>query len=219
MLGNWQQDDAVRLEQLSEAIKRIYASTFSTPCEGYVRATPFRLEEEKMAVICQQVVGRCMGSGFTRISAESVRSHNFLSVPPMTFCRWNCGGWHGAGADGGGRRKGLCFVHAIRKSRAFSSVEDILANSQSEFGRWQSMAPARRSSELRKCDSGRDGRRGWHVAIRRLTYSAITMLSMTASPPGDAHCELLRPMLSRGVSAGAILELLVTYREDALGHP
>src|SRR6267378_6556328 len=57
MLGNWQEDDGLRLEQLSEAIKRIYASTFSTHAKAYVRATPFRLEEEKMAVILQQVVG------------------------------------------------------------------------------------------------------------------------------------------------------------------
>ena len=40
-----------------EAIKRVYASTFSQHAKAYVRATPYRLEEEKMAVILQQVVG------------------------------------------------------------------------------------------------------------------------------------------------------------------
>ena len=45
------------LEQLLEAIKLVYASTFSQHAKAYVRATPYRLEEEKMAVVLQQVVG------------------------------------------------------------------------------------------------------------------------------------------------------------------
>ena len=47
----------VRLNELCEAIKRVYASTFSRHAKAYVRATPYRLEEEKMAVLLQQVVG------------------------------------------------------------------------------------------------------------------------------------------------------------------
>src|SRR6201998_1215019 len=57
MLGNQQTDPHTRLEELSEAVKRVYASTFSQHAKTYVRATPYRLEEEKMAVILQQVVG------------------------------------------------------------------------------------------------------------------------------------------------------------------
>src|SRR5207245_4206155 len=50
MLGNQQADLRLRLDELCEAIKRIYASTFSQHAKAYVRATPYRLEEEKMAV-------------------------------------------------------------------------------------------------------------------------------------------------------------------------
>src|SRR5580692_4103055 len=57
MLGNQQADPEARLAALSEAIRRVYASTFSRHAKAYVRATPYRLEEEKMAVILQQVVG------------------------------------------------------------------------------------------------------------------------------------------------------------------
>ena len=57
MLANHDADLSIRLEQLMEAIKRVYASTFSQHAKAYVRATPYRLEEEKMAVILQQVVG------------------------------------------------------------------------------------------------------------------------------------------------------------------
>ena len=72
--------------QLSEAIKRVYASTFSQHAKAYVRATPYRLEEEKMAVILQQVVGAvARRSGFYPDFSGVVRSHNFYPVSPMTF--------------------------------------------------------------------------------------------------------------------------------------
>src|SRR6202044_414282 len=57
MLPNCHPDIQLRLEQLLEAIKLVYASTFSRHAKAYVRATPYRLEEEKMAVLLQQVVG------------------------------------------------------------------------------------------------------------------------------------------------------------------
>src|SRR5208282_6049606 len=57
MLGNQHTSLQVRIDELSEAIRRVYASTFSQHAKAYVRATPYRLEEEKMAVILQQVVG------------------------------------------------------------------------------------------------------------------------------------------------------------------
>ena len=41
MLGNERADIRVRLDELSEAIKRIYPSTFSRYAKDYVRATPF----------------------------------------------------------------------------------------------------------------------------------------------------------------------------------
>ena len=57
MLPNNHPDAAVRLEQLLTAIRRVYASTFSQHAKRYLGTTPYRLEEEKMAVIIQKVVG------------------------------------------------------------------------------------------------------------------------------------------------------------------
>ena len=74
-----------RLAALSEAIRRVYASTFSRHAKAYVRATPYRLEEEKMAVILQQVVGTRHGERFYPDFSGVVRSRNFYPVPPMTF--------------------------------------------------------------------------------------------------------------------------------------
>ena len=63
----------------------MYASTFSRHAKAYVRATPFRLEEEKMAVILQQVVGSFFGARFYPDFSGVARSRNFYPVPPMAF--------------------------------------------------------------------------------------------------------------------------------------
>ena len=85
MLGNQQADVEQRLTALSEAIRRVYASTFSRHAKAYVRATPYRLEEEKMAVILQQVVGTPHGQRHYPDLSGVVRSRNFYPVPPMAF--------------------------------------------------------------------------------------------------------------------------------------
>ncbi len=91
MLGNQQASLQTRLDELSEAIKRVYASTFSQHAKAYVRATPYRLEEEKMAVILQQVVGTLHGRRFYPDFSGVVRSHNFYPVLADDVCRWHCG--------------------------------------------------------------------------------------------------------------------------------
>jgi hypothetical protein len=99
-----------------------------------VRATPYRLEEEKMAVILQQVVGTLHGQRFYPDFSGVVRSHNFYPVPPMTFADGIAAVALGLGrtvVDGG---KCLMFCPRYPKNLLqFSSVEDILANTQTEF--------------------------------------------------------------------------------------
>src|SRR5271163_3030008 len=85
MLGNQEADPDARLAALSEAIRRVYASTFSRHAKSYVRATPYRLEEEKMAVILQQVVGMQHAQRFYPDFSGVVRSRNYYPVPPMAF--------------------------------------------------------------------------------------------------------------------------------------
>ena len=134
MLANHDADLSTRLEQLMEAIKRVYASTFSQHAKAYVRATPYRLEEEKMAVILQQVVGTVHRERFYPDFSGVVRSYNFYPVPPMSYRDGIAAVVLGLGravVDGG-----KCLSFCPRYPRhliQFSSVEDILANSQSDF--------------------------------------------------------------------------------------
>ncbi len=83
MLPNDQSDLGHRLDSLVQAIKLVYASTFSSGAKLYLQATHYRLEEEKMAVIIQKVVGARHGDRFYPDMAGVARSYNFYPRPPM----------------------------------------------------------------------------------------------------------------------------------------
>src|SRR5450755_4192878 len=227
MLGNQQADahenQLNRLSALSQAIRRVYASTFSHHAKAYVRATPYRLEEEKMAVILQQVVGTQHNNRFYPDFSGVVRSRNYYPVPPMTFEDGIAAVALGLGravVDGG-----KCLTFCLRYPQnllQFSSVEDILANSQSEF--W--------ALEL---DGAADGRPGhWHE--RRFSLDAAesdgTLLPLAFTYSRDNHAiydgvsrpgariVTFAPMLKHGTFPLAeILDVLVRAGEDALGNP
>jgi CheY-like chemotaxis protein len=223
MLGNQQTNSDDRLTALSEAIRRVYASTFSRHAKAYVRATPYRLEEEKMAVILQQVVGTPHEQRFYPDFSGVVRSRNFYPVPPMAFEDGIAAVALGLGravVDGG-----KCLTFCPRYPRnlvQFSSVEDILANSQSEF--W--------ALELDGASAGRPG----HWQERRFSLDAAesdgTLQAVASTYSRDNHAVYdgmsragarivsFAPMLKHGTFPLAeILDVLVRAGEDALGHP
>jgi len=57
LIPNNHPDPLVRLDQLMEAIKLVYASVYSPIAKGYIEAVNYRIEQEKMAVVIQEVVG------------------------------------------------------------------------------------------------------------------------------------------------------------------
>ena len=224
MLGNQHADPKIRLDELSEAIKRVYASTFSQHAKAYVRATPYRLEEEKMAVILQQVVGAHHGQRFYPDFSGVVRSHNFYPVEPMT-----CSDGIAAVALGLGRTVvdgGKCISFCPRYPRnllQFSSVEDILANTQTEFCALEldGGPPGGGPGHLREVRFGLD------VAEADGTLHAV---ASTYSAENDAVYDGLSrpgprlvtfaPMLKHGLfPLPSIVEVLVRAGEEALGNP
>jgi hypothetical protein len=57
LVPNSNEDIEIRLKQLTDAIKLVYASIYSETARGYINAINYKIEEEKMAVIIQEVVG------------------------------------------------------------------------------------------------------------------------------------------------------------------
>ena len=73
----------VRLRQLIEAIKLIYASTYFGSPKAFSRRVGHRTEEEKMAVIIQKLVGRPSGRYFYPAISGVAQSHNYYPFGPM----------------------------------------------------------------------------------------------------------------------------------------
>ena len=123
-----------RVDCAIQAIKRVYASTFSRAAKAYLKATPYRLEEEKMAVILQRIVGTSRGGRFYPDFSGVARSHNFYPAPPMLARDGVVAAVLGMGraiVEGG-----MCLRFCPRYPQhilQFASVADMLETTQREF--------------------------------------------------------------------------------------
>jgi hypothetical protein len=80
LLPNCAAEDAVRLEQLSRAVRLVFASTFYQDARTAMEAASLRVEEEKMAVVIQRLVGRRFGRRFYPHFSGVAQSHNFYPM-------------------------------------------------------------------------------------------------------------------------------------------
>ncbi len=80
MLPNNHPDPEVRFAELCRAVKAVYASTFCENARAYVAGTSHRLEEEKMAVVVQQIVGAEHHGRFYPHFSGVALSYNFYPV-------------------------------------------------------------------------------------------------------------------------------------------
>ncbi len=83
MIANNAEERSARLEDLCRAIKLVYASTFFRDAKAYIENTAHRVEEEKMAVVVQQLVGKDFGDHFYPHLAGVAHSHNYYPVGPQ----------------------------------------------------------------------------------------------------------------------------------------
>lgn len=80
MIANNQPSPDVRFNKLIEAIKFVYASAFFKAAKDYLKATRNKPEDEKMAVIIQEVVGNKHGDNFYPDVAGVGRSFNYYPM-------------------------------------------------------------------------------------------------------------------------------------------
>ena len=83
LLPNNNPDINIRLSQAQEAIKLVMASVFSNIAKGYVKAIDFKIEEEKMAVIIQEVVGNKFDNLYYPHLSGVAQSYNFYPFAHM----------------------------------------------------------------------------------------------------------------------------------------
>ena len=73
-------DKYERLAMLSDAIKAVYASVFYRASKDYMTATSNVIDQEKMAVILQEVVGEQHGPRFYPVISGVARSINYYPI-------------------------------------------------------------------------------------------------------------------------------------------
>ncbi len=134
MLRNGAWSLAERTRAARRAVLRVYASTFSRRAKAYLRATPYRLEEEKMAVLLQRIVGARHGERFYPEVSGVARSHNFYPSGPMAARDGIAAVALGLGRAivDGGRCLRFCPRHPQHVLQ-LGSLAELLASTQREF--------------------------------------------------------------------------------------
>ncbi|MBN1550573.1 hypothetical protein JW979_03850 [bacterium] len=83
LLPNNHPDPNIRLKQLQDAIKMVYASVFSKSAQTYFDAISYKVEEEKMAIVIQEVVGTQFGKKFYPHVSGVAQSYNYYPISYM----------------------------------------------------------------------------------------------------------------------------------------
>jgi hypothetical protein len=135
MLANNNPDPARRLAELARAVKFVYASVFSRNARAYRRLNPLIIDEEKMAVVIQRVVGRAYPGGrHYPAFAGVMQSYNYYPVPPLdaedpiAHIALGLGKTIVEGFNA--LRFSPCHPQNLHQ---FSTIGDFLANSQKKF--------------------------------------------------------------------------------------
>jgi CheY-like chemotaxis protein len=134
MIPNSHPDNHIRLEELLQSIKLVYASTYMHHAKDYMKATDYRFEEEKMAVIIQRMVGAQRNGRFYPDFAGVAKSYNFYPVPPQKSTDGIVLVALGLGktvVDGGNSVR-FCPKYP-RHLMQFSSADETIRNAQQDF--------------------------------------------------------------------------------------
>jgi len=82
MIPNIRLNERIMIGKLSEAIKSVYASAFFKDSKAYMAATMNVIDEEKMGIVLQEVIGQQYGNRFYPAISGVARSINFYPIAP-----------------------------------------------------------------------------------------------------------------------------------------
>jgi hypothetical protein len=80
IIPNNHPDSEVRLNQLCDAVRLIFASLFSAEARSYFEMTGYNLEEERMAVVIQELVGSAHGDYYYPHVSGVAQSYNYYPI-------------------------------------------------------------------------------------------------------------------------------------------
>lgn len=128
---SWETD--FRFQDVCNAVKYVYSSTYSQRARTYIRNTPKNIRDEKMAVLIQEVVGDRHGPYFYPALSGVAKSYNYY---PTGGCAHEDGivylavGLGKAIVDGG---SSFCFCPQHPRVPLFGTPKDFIKYSQTHF--------------------------------------------------------------------------------------
>ncbi|MFZ5949476.1 MAG: PEP/pyruvate-binding domain-containing protein [Candidatus Rifleibacteriota bacterium] len=131
-LPNNHPDLETRLKQVEDAIKLVYASVYSKEAREYFDAINYNIEEEKMAVVIQQIVGKQHGNLFYPMISGVGQSYNYY---PFSYIKPDDGVGMlvlGLGRLVVGGERSFRFCPAYPKLEILTP-EELVKNSQKRF--------------------------------------------------------------------------------------
>ncbi|AET68530.1 phosphoenolpyruvate synthase/pyruvate phosphate dikinase [Desulfosporosinus orientis DSM 765] len=202
MLPNNHQDPEIRLQQLLNAIKLVYASVYYKSPKRYVKNADLRIEEEKMAILIQQIVGDVHGDVFYPVISGVAQSYNFY---PISYMQPEHGivslalGLGKAVVDG---EQVYRFSPAYPKMNPdFASTDDFLKKSQNKFYGLKLADPSIEISQDTGCTLGA------YTLDRAEKDGTLSFVGSTYSKENDTICDTLMISGPRVVSFAPVLKL------------
>lgn len=224
LIPNNHPDIEVRFEQLVTAIKLVYASIFTESAQLYFDAIDYKIEEEKMAVIIQEVVGHEFNGRYYPHISGVAQSYNYYPVaymePEDGFSVTAVGlGMYVAGGENAYR---YCPKYPTLNS---TSLRDQIRESQRHF---YSLDMTKNTFDLVK--------EGEHAAVRRyrikeaeadgtleMSVSTYNMENDDLVPgmpfPGSRVVDFANILKYNAIPLSETLQLLLKLFREAMGAP
>ncbi|MFH1419630.1 MAG: PEP/pyruvate-binding domain-containing protein [Planctomycetota bacterium] len=212
-----------RFHKLVEAIKFVLASTFFRDAKSYMRAIGRKSEQERMAVIIQEVVGQRLGDRFYPTISGVIRTYNFYPTKPARPEHGVVNLALGLGktiVDGG-----VSWTYAPafpRHSPPFGSVRDQVKNTQAKFwvvnmGSPPAYDPIAETEYLRSCSLD-DAEADDVLRYIASTYdSASDRLVIGTGHPGPRVLTFAPILDIQDVPLNKIVKKLSAICKDAVG--
>lgn len=132
MLSNNNENINDRLQQLTDAVKLVFASVFLEEAVSYIETLNYGIEEEKMGVIIQEIVGNQYEDCFYPNFSGVAQSYNYYPISHMQHSEGvaNIAVGLGQSVVGGGKDHRFCPAHPEIE---YEIIEDKIRNSQTDF--------------------------------------------------------------------------------------
>lgn len=225
MLPNDHPDLEERLRQLIAAVLLVHASTYFSSPRAFARRMGQRTEEEKMAVIVQRLMGRNHGGYCYPTLSGVAQSHNFYPfgrVRPEDGCATIALGLGKTVVEGGCALR-FCPAHP-QVLPQFSSVEDVLRNSQRFFYALRmggGITPGGEKEDpnlVRRDVSDAEGEPP--IALASSTYiPEENRIRDVGTGPGNRVITFAGILKHQSFPLAALLRDLLSVAEDGMGAP